>query len=119
MFSDLFRWLPPQWLARFSAEAREELNVVVRKLGHFTGYGPLGTLWLRCLSQAGSRVASVGGWRLATRAWLVTVAWACVDEYHQSFSPSRGPSPWDVVIDGAGAMLAIGLYLLWKRSRNR
>jgi VanZ family protein len=39
-----------------------------------------------------------------------------LDEYHQSFVESRGASPWDVMIDSAGAILGLLIgYGLWRR----
>lgn len=103
----------PELLARLSPEALVNANVVLRKTGHFSGYGLLGVLdaraarWLRgTLNQ-----------RTLLAAWAAAAAWASVDEYHQSFSASRGSSFEDVLLDSAGAALAIFLYQLWP-SRN-
>jgi VanZ family protein len=39
-------------------------------------------------------------------AVLIAIAVAAIDEFHQSFVPSRTGTPLDVVIDGCGAILA-------------
>ena len=43
-------------------------------------------------------------------AWLLALAYAMTDEFHQSLVPGRTPSVWDVLIfDNLGAL--IGLWL--------
>jgi VanZ family protein len=46
--------------------------------------------------------------------------YAVSDEWHQSFVPTRVGTPWDVLIDAAGAALGLslaGLWWRWRRSR--
>jgi VanZ family protein len=43
--------------------------------------------------------------------------YACTDEFHQTFVPSRQGSAWDVLLDTGGASL--GLLLLWAGGRCR
>jgi VanZ family protein len=39
-----------------------------------------------------------------------------LDEVHQIFVPSRGPSPWDSLLDSTGALVALFvLFLLYRR----
>jgi VanZ family protein len=45
-------------------------------------------------------------------ALLFSIAYAASDEYHQSFTPGRGPSPKDVLIDTIGIIL--GYIFIWK-----
>jgi VanZ family protein len=80
------------------------LDTVVKKLGHAVLYGVLARLYLGALR--GDRSPS-GRTRLL--AFGLAVLYAVTDEVHQSFVPGRTPSPWDVVIDGIGAALAIWL----------
>jgi VanZ family protein len=42
-------------------------------------------------------------------ALALTILYACSDEYHQTFVAGRHGSPVDVLIDGAGAWLALGI----------
>jgi len=44
-------------------------------------------------------------------AWILAVAYAATDEFHQSFTAGRHMSVQDVAIDATGAM--IGLAALW------
>ena len=40
-------------------------------------------------------------------AGLISVGFACTDEFHQSFVDGRGPSKRDVGIDSIGAFIGI------------
>src|SRR5919204_299629 len=53
------------------------------------------------------------GWREAGCAWLAAVAWAAIDEIHQSFFPVRGASGADVALDALGALAGIFAYCRW------
>lgn len=52
-------------------------------------------------------------------AFIVVVAYASLDEFHQAFTPGRDPSPVDVIIDGTGALLALALsYVTFRNKRG-
>jgi VanZ family protein len=53
-------------------------------------------------------------------AWLGTALVATMDEWHQSYIPSRTGTPWDVALDSAAGLAVLILwYLLWRiRSRR-
>ena len=63
------------------------------------------------------------GWDLEKdkkmRAWLLAFFYAVTDEFHQSFTPGRHPSVWDVVIfDNLGALIGLWFAQWWlKRKR--
>jgi len=63
------------------------------------------------------------GWDLKKEkkwlAWLLAFLYAMTDEFHQSFTPGRHPSVWDVVVfDNLGAMFGLWLTQWWlKRKR--
>lgn len=102
----LLEWLFPQ----LTGAQVDGLNFVVHKCGHFSAYALLGFLNVHGASitwPARKRV-------LLSAAFLAAVGWAAVDEYHQSFSPSRGGSAWDVLLDAAGALSGIFLYYRWR-----
>lgn len=54
-------------------------------------------------------------WRTAPVAWLIATAYAATDEVHQLFVPGRGGQVTDVLLDSAGALLGVWLYLAWVR----
>ena len=56
---------------------------------------------------------------LCVNAWIVCVLVAAGDEFHQSFVESRGASPWDVMIDSAGAIFGLLIYSGWTRRKAR
>lgn len=78
------------------------LHVFVRKTAHFTVYGFLSLLayhsWRTTVPR---RSGWIFTWSLL--ALLVTLAAASLDEFHQMFVPSRGPSVYDVLLDMMGA----------------
>ncbi len=108
--SDLFSSLHTGgWIARITsfvgpslAPATLELvNHILRKLGHVTAYGILSALSFRALRREGA------GWRLrwAVGAIVMALLVASIDEFHQSFIPSRTGTWHDVVLDTTAAIL--------------
>jgi len=53
------------------------------------------------------------GWQLqwALVAFLLSAIWAVSDEFHQTFTPNRTASMWDVLLDVTGA--ALGQIAAW------
>ncbi len=84
-----------------SAGLLHGLHVVLRKLGHVVEYGILATLWLRALAP--DRPARHAA------AWAVGLSalYAVLDETRQALAPNRTPSALDVLVDAAGAFLAV------------
>jgi VanZ family protein len=90
------------WLGPSLAPATLDLmNRVLRKAGHVTAYGILSALSFRALRGEGP------GWSLrwAIGAIFMALLVASVDEFHQSFIPSRTGTWQDVILDAAGAAL--------------
>ena len=99
---------------------------VLRKIGHFTGYG---TLSLVCFRGFRLTLYNTVYWlcrSLAAHvlAVLITILVASADEIHQTFLPNRTGSFSDVLLDTAGAatfqillFMAIGLRgrVSWNR----
>ena len=73
------------------------VNVAVRKGGHLLAYGILGALAYR----ANRRLAVAFG---------VVLLVASADEYSQGLTLTRTGSPWDVLLDLAGAALAVIVF---------
>src|SRR5271166_1990267 len=89
----------------------------IRKSGHVVGYGILSILLFRAW-RATLPVMTDVKWtpRWATIAILGTALVASLDEWHQTFIPSRTGTIRDVMLDtcaGVGAQILI--FLWWKR----
>jgi VanZ family protein len=87
--------------------------VLARKIAHFSEYALLLACWWRAL-----RTVMEPNRALAT-AYVVTVAYACTDEFHQTFVTGRVGTPRDVLIDATGAAAAAALIFLVTRRRAR
>ena len=83
----------------------------VDKLAHFLEFG----LFMLLAWQATGRRLWI--------AWLLTLVFAGLDEWHQAFVPSRDASAFDVLADACGATLMAVLLryksLLWRFFRVR
>lgn len=56
------------------------------------------------------------GWGLKGKlivSYMITVLYACFDEYHQSLTPNRTPYAGDVVLDSIGGLVGVLLILLF------
>ena len=73
------------------------VNVAIRKGGHLLAYGILGAL----AHRANRRLAVAFG---------VVLLVAAADEFSQGLTLTRTGSPWDVLLDLAGAALAIIVF---------
>jgi len=87
------------------------VDFVIRKAGHMFVFGVLAVLIWRALAYSAVRQAM--WWSLA-----LTAAYAATDEFHQSFTSGRHPSPVDVAIDSVGALLFLLALAVWLRSRR-
>lgn len=98
----LGRPLDPETFAR--------LHFLIRKASHVTEYAIASALYFRALTK-----------RRALGAIALAALLASVDEFHQSFVPSRTGTPADVLIDVAGATLAqllIAIVTAWRNRRR-
>jgi len=120
-------------IPHINAQYVELINEVLRKTGHFLGYGILGALVFFALRNT-SRDRNIplllrrwgsylhDFWRME---WVmlgigVTVITASLDEIHQSFMPSRSGRWQDVALDTCGAVvLQIIIYFFSLRALNR
>ncbi len=96
-------------------------HLVIRKCGHFLGYGILSLSWFRAFWMS-TRLAEPFRRRLAwahAMAMVGTLLVASADEFHQTFLPNRTGTPVDVLIDCSGAALLQVLAWLWMRRRFR
>jgi VanZ family protein len=99
----LVLWLFPNT----SPETMATIHFITRKLAHFTEYAILGFLAARAF-------------RTSPRWFLISavliVVYALLDEYHQSFVPSRTASIFDSLIDMAGGISAL-IFISRKRAK--
>lgn len=109
-----------RWLLRVNHPDLSAGNHILRKTGHFLGYGTLGLLFYRGKRRS-EQILSIHRPRLGDVAFslvcILTVASA--DEYHQSFLPSRTGKPQDVLLDMAGATVLLLLLQLWRWLQRR
>ena len=83
-------------------------EVILRKLGHVSGYALLTALWWWTLRGVTARPL----------LWAVGLAfaYACTDEFHQTFVHGRTGTPVDVGIDSIG--MAVAALLIGVLSRS-
>ena len=79
-------------------------------LHHGLAYALLAVLTVRALARG--RRAGVGAATLVG-AWLVATIYGVTDEWHQSFVPGRMSDVRDLLADGVGAALGLGLVWAW------
>jgi VanZ family protein len=111
----------------------EQLDEILRKSGHFIGYGVLSGLVFLALKRTNrdlvlSALGRVWGvyvrdfwrWEWVAVGMIVSVITASLDEMHQTLFPSRTGRWQDVVLDTCGAIvLQIVIYLLSLRAFGR
>jgi VanZ family protein len=102
LLGPLIHWLLP----RISEQNLRQIVFIMRKVAHMTEYAILLLLLWRAFKNGLTHSSRPG--RSAWWAWLLCLAYACTDEFHQSFVPTRQASVWDVCIDAAGALIAMG-----------
>ena len=98
-------------------ERFEVWHFYIRKGGHVVGYAILSILLFRAWRATWPALGN-GNWRVrwATIAMLGTALVASLDEWHQSFIPSRTGRWQDVVLDTVAGLAAQALVFLWLRN---
>jgi len=86
----------------------------LRKTGHVVGYGMLSLLLLRGWRATLGRVQPLL-LRAALLSWLGTLFVAAMDEWHQSFIPSRTGTVWDVMLDTVAGVIFLVVAYFWLR----
>ena len=95
----------------------EEIHHFIRKCAHLTEYALLALLVWRAMRQPVKNNPRPWSWPEARLALLLVMFCAAADEFHQSFVPTRTSLVLDVLIDTAGAVVA--LFALWILGRWR
>ena len=106
----LVLWLFPDT----SQETLTTIHFVVRKLAHFSEYALLGILAARAF-RTSPNPSIHRHWFLISAALIVI--YALLDEYHQSFVPTRTASLVDSLIDISGGLTAL-IVLSRRRASN-
>jgi VanZ family protein len=109
------------FLFGMSPENFEPWNFLLRKTGHVVGYGFLSFLLFRAWRETLPAVTKLGKdlrwtFRWSAIAVLGTAIVASLDEWHQSFIPSRTGRWQDVVLDtcaGIGTQVLIFFWAKW------
>ena len=93
----------------------ENINFFVRKTAHFTEYAVLFVLAFRAARLSGSPMLRE---RYLIYPMLLVMLVAALDEFNQSFEPSRTASSWDAMLDSTGGFAALICCWLAVRSRR-
>lgn len=96
-------------------------HIFLRKTGHFVGYFILSVLLFRSWRATFPRLSTRWCLQWATVALLSTSLVAALDEWHQSFLPSRTGTIRDVLLDTAAGLTAqlVLFALLQMRGTSR
>lgn len=108
----LLRYIFPE----ISPESLRLVHVGVRKTAHFVEYSVLAFLVVRALTVVHQGAAYRFRFVFAFIAALLVAA---IDEFNQSFDPTRTGVVLDVVIDAVSAAAALGFLWLIDRPRRR
>ncbi len=102
----LLLWLDPD----ISEESLARVHFLVRKAAHFSEYGLLALLAARAFRTSHGEKLRRLWW---PAAFAVVACVSLVDEYHQSFIPSRTGTIYDSLLDMAGGATALACAALW------
>ena len=105
--TDVLRWIDPEVTVTTIGTA----YTLFRKSCHFVEYGVLAYLLFRMF-----RGDERSGWRIQWVVYsiLISTGYGILDEFVQSFIPSRNGSLLDVLIDVAGILTVV--MLIWARN---
>jgi VanZ family protein len=111
----ILRWLNPG----ISEGAVREIQYTVRKCGHLSEYALLAILFQRALNL--NMINPSSAWTRSPVGWalFLTALYACTDEFHQAFVPSRQASVLDVLIDTVGGGMGLAVWWVAGRWRKR
>lgn len=104
----LILWLFPN----LSEGQLATVHFLTRKAAHFTEYAILAFLARRTFSSSPSESVRRHWFKWSL---LLVVSYALVDEFHQTFVPSRTGTIYDSAIDVAGGLTVLLLFKLRER----
>ena len=101
------------WIFPNLSQARvAAIHFAIRKAAHFSEYAVMGLLAARAFSTSAKEFLRQHWWLVS---FITLVAYALLDELHQSFVPERTASIYDSAIDVVGGVTALFVYKLWRR----
>lgn len=110
IFEPIVRWFVPA----LTDDQFDVIHHYIRKSAHFTEYFVFALFLYR-----GVRGAHKGWrWSWGLAALFIAAAYSVLDEIHQAFVASRTASPYDSLLDSAGAFVATAALYLWFRRRQ-
>lgn len=109
------QWLGGIWEKDKIPLIVQMLGFPVRKLAHMTEFGILAALLYR-VSKYYTRINTCR--KRICCSWIVAVIYAATDEFHQLYVPGRSGNLFDVCVDAAGALLALG-FIVFIASRKK
>ena len=105
------------WFFPNLSEARlATMHFLTRKAGHFTEYAILAFLAGRAFITSSRSLLQRYWFQLSL---LFVAIYALLDEFHQSFVPSRTASIYDSAIDVAGGLTVLLILKFWRRSSGQ
>ncbi len=109
------RWLWEHVFGPVNEEAWALLHHLIRKTGHFTGYGIVALTWMRAFWMSLPRL---NFFQTAVLAVVGTALTASGDEFHQTFLPNRTGLASDVLLDCCGATTMLLVFYVTMRLTN-
>lgn len=113
--SNFMQWVIEGLVGPIDPATRYKLYLLFRKSAHFIEYAILAVLSFRAALLSAARA------RIVTSCWIAiffVATIAAADELRQSYSTARTGSPYDVLIDVAGGLVALlGVVLVTRRMR--
>ena len=106
------------WLFPHMPDAQiDSIHHILRKCCHLTEYAILGLLIFRALRHSRTDLPP-WSWPRVGGTILLVFLYACTDEFHQRYVPTRTPLFSDVLIDTGGGTFGVLLAWAWHSFRR-
>lgn len=93
-----------------------ETNFAVRKFAHFFEYAILSALLFRAFRAEHRKRWQ---WSWAVYSFSMVIAWSLLDEFHQTFTKTRGGSLYDSLLDSSGGLFALLVLAIYFHRQAR